>query len=90
MGLQVNPRDFLPLPGGAWEKIPEPYADMEVHNNTCLNSGIAGVFYGGKQLKVYNNILLSEACGDDRRNNLIKSSALDTFADPYAGDFRLK
>ena len=90
MGLQVNPRDFLPLPGGAWEKIPEPYADMEVYNNSCLNSGLAGVFHGGKQLKVYNNILLSETCGDDRRNNLIKSPALDTFADPYAGDFRLK
>jgi Carbohydrate binding module (family 6)/Right handed beta helix region/Protein of unknown function (DUF1565) len=90
VGLQVNPRDFLPLPSGEWEKLLEPYANMEVYNNTCLNSGLDGVFHGGKQLKVYNNILLTDSCGDDRRNNLIKSSAFDTFADPYSGDFRLK
>lgn len=88
--LQVNPRDFVPLGRGTWEKIRDPYANIDVFNNSCLDSGLGGLFAGGRNVKVYNNVLFTDTHGDDRRNNLIKASPLATFADPYAGDFRLK
>ena len=89
-GMHVNPRDYLPAPDGKWKLNPDPYADMEVFNNTCLSSGLTGAFKGGRNLKVYNNILAGVPVGDDQRNNILNAPPLDLFADPYAGDLRLK